>query len=148
MLSSWRYRVQPLLVVASTWLVYGMAAGLTEGGGILSRPKEHWFLLWIPLALIAALSINYRARRLLVTPVQRLTPQALDSLASGAQVIESDGLGPKVLRLEGEIFSSCFAHAAGTPRAASILIPSALRCTANNCKTWEYRARQSATCTI
>ncbi|MEX0163064.1 O-antigen ligase family protein [Pseudomonas brassicacearum] len=108
LLSSWRYRAQPLLVVASTWLVYGMAAGLTEGGGILSRPKEHWFLLWIPLALIAALSINYRARRLLVTPVQRLTPQALDSLASGAQVIESDGLGPKVLRLEGGDFLKLF----------------------------------------
>jgi len=108
LLSSWRYRVQPLFIIVSAWLVYGMAAGLTEGGGILSRPKEHWFLLWIPLALIAALSINFRAGRLLAIPVQRLTPQALQSLTSGAQIIESDGLGPKVLRLEGGNFLKLF----------------------------------------
>lgn len=108
LLSSWRYRVQPLLVVASTWLIYGMSAALTEGGGIMSRPKEHWFLLWIPLALIAALSINYRARRLLGIPVEPLTPQALKTLSAGAQVIESDGLGPKVLRLSGGNFLKLF----------------------------------------
>ncbi|TNF81651.1 polymerase [Pseudomonas sp. ICMP22404] len=108
LLSSWRYRNHPLFIVASTWLVYGMSAALTEGGGILSRPKEHWFLLWIPLALIAALSINYRARRLLDTPVERLTPQALETLSAGAQVIESDGLGPKVLRLSGGDFLKLF----------------------------------------
>ncbi|MGN8274231.1 O-antigen ligase family protein [Pseudomonas sp. SMN5] len=106
--SGWRYRVHPLLVVASTWLIYGMSAALTEGGGILSRPKEHWFLLWIPLALIAALSINYRARRLLNIPVEQLTPQALETLSAGAQVIESDGLGPKVLRLSGGDFLKLF----------------------------------------
>ena len=27
--------------------MYGIGAGLTEGGGIISRPKEHWYLLWI-----------------------------------------------------------------------------------------------------
>ncbi|WP_025211504.1 bifunctional O-antigen ligase/aminoglycoside phosphotransferase family protein [Pseudomonas brassicacearum] len=108
LLSSWRYRVQPFLVMASTWLIYGMGAGLTEGGGILSRPKEHWFLLWIPLALIAALSINYRARRLLNIPVQKLSPQALEGLTCDAQVIESDGLGPKVLRLAGGDFLKLF----------------------------------------
>ncbi|KGU85676.1 polymerase [Pseudomonas mediterranea] len=108
LLSSWRYRVQPFLVMASTWLIYGMGAGLTEGGGILSRPKEHWFLLWIPLALIAALSINYRARRLLNLPVEKLSPQALETISSQAQVIESDGLGPKVLRLSGGDFLKLF----------------------------------------
>ena len=52
---SWQLRAEPLLILASTWLMFGIGAGLTEGGGILSRPKEHWFLLWIPLALILSL---------------------------------------------------------------------------------------------
>ncbi|MFJ2488680.1 O-antigen ligase family protein [Pseudomonas sp. NPDC087639] len=108
LLSSWRQRVQPLLIIASTWLVFGIGAGLTEGGGIISRPKEHWFLLWIPLALIAALSINQRARRLLATPVQKLAVTDLQRLSSDAQVIEEDGLGPKVLRLADGSFLKLF----------------------------------------
>ncbi|MDI3398456.1 O-antigen ligase family protein [Pseudomonas sp. V88_4] len=108
LLSSWRQRVQPLLIIASTWLVFGIGAGLTEGGGIISRPKEHWFLLWIPLALIAALSINQRARRLLTMPVQKLSASALQQLGNGAQVIEEDGLGPKVLRLADGSFLKLF----------------------------------------
>lgn len=108
LLSSWRQRVQPLLIIASTWLVFGIGAGLTEGGGIISRPKEHWFLLWIPLALIAALSINQRARRLLTMPVRRLSASALQQLSTDAQVIEEDGLGPKVLRLSDGSFLKLF----------------------------------------
>ena len=108
LLSSWRQRVQPLLIIASTWLVFGIGAGLTEGGGIISRPKEHWFLLWIPLALIAALSINQRARRLLAMQVQKLSATALQQLSSDAQVIEEDGLGPKVLRLSDGSFLKLF----------------------------------------
>jgi tRNA A-37 threonylcarbamoyl transferase component Bud32 len=108
LLSSWRQRVQPLLIIASTWLVFGIGAGLTEGGGIISRPKEHWFLLWIPLALIAALSINQRARRLLTLPVQKLGAADLEQLSSAAQVIEEDGLGPKVLRLSDGSFLKLF----------------------------------------
>ncbi|MFJ7798752.1 O-antigen ligase family protein [Pseudomonas sp. NPDC096950] len=108
LLSSWRHRVQPLFIVASTWLVFGIGAGLTEGGGIISRPKEHWFLLWIPLALIAALSINQRARRLLTQPVKALTPAACEQMTAGAQVIEEDGLGPKVLRLVDGSFLKLF----------------------------------------
>ncbi|MGA8133924.1 MAG: O-antigen ligase family protein [Pseudomonas gingeri] len=57
LLSGYKQRIQPLYVLASTLLVYGIGAGLTEGGNILTRPREHWFLLWIPLALIAALNI-------------------------------------------------------------------------------------------
>ncbi|EXI88822.1 MAG: Lipid A core - O-antigen ligase [Candidatus Accumulibacter regalis] len=53
----WRNRNALLFVIAGSLLIYGLGAGLTEGGGILSRPKEHWFLTWIPLALIAALNI-------------------------------------------------------------------------------------------
>ncbi|QVW23828.1 O-antigen ligase family protein [Pseudomonas hormoni] len=108
LLSSWRHRVQPLFIIASTWLVFGIGAGLTEGGGIISRPKEHWFLLWIPLALIAALSINQRAGRLLAMPIKQLAQAALQKLTANAQVIEEDGLGPKVLRLVDGSFLKLF----------------------------------------
>jgi O-antigen ligase/tRNA A-37 threonylcarbamoyl transferase component Bud32 len=108
LLSSWRNRVQPLFIIASTWLIFGIGAGLTEGGGIISRPKEHWFLLWIPLALIVALCINQRARRLLAMPIKTLTPTALHQLTANAQVIEEDGLGPKVLRLLDGSFLKLF----------------------------------------
>ncbi|VVN09957.1 hypothetical protein PS645_03737 [Pseudomonas fluorescens] len=106
--SSWRHRVQPLLIIASTWLVFGIGAGLTEGGGIISRPKEHWFLLWIPLALIAALVINQRAGRLLAMPIRTLAQTALEKLTNNAHVIEEDGLGPKVLRLVDGSFLKLF----------------------------------------
>lgn len=108
LLSSWRHRVQPLFIIASTWLIFGIGAGLTEGGGIISRPKEHWFLLWIPLALIAALSINQRAKRLLAMPVKPLSPAAMQQMSTDAQVIEEDGLGPKVLRLADGSFLKLF----------------------------------------
>jgi len=106
--SSWRHRVQPLFILASAWLVYGIGAGLTEGGGILPRPKEHWYLLWIPLALIAALSINQRFKTLRDRPVRSLSRAALDTLQAHAHVIEEDGLGPKVLRLENGNFLKLF----------------------------------------
>lgn len=108
LLSSWRQRVQPMLIIASTWLIFGIGAGLTEGGGIISRPKEHWFLLWIPLALIAALSINQRARRLLTRPVQKLSVTGLEQLSREARIIEEDGLGPKVLCLSDGSFLKLF----------------------------------------
>ena len=106
--SSWRHRVQPLFILASAWLVYGIGAGLTEGGGIISRPKEHWYLLWIPLALIAALNIGLRLKTLRDRPVHRLSDAAFNTLASHAQVIEEDGLGPKVLRLQNGNFLKLF----------------------------------------
>ena len=56
----WKQRDNALFMIAGGLLIYGMGAGLTEGGGILMRPKEHWFLTWIPLALIAALNISNR----------------------------------------------------------------------------------------
>ncbi|WP_339080262.1 O-antigen ligase family protein [Pseudomonas sp. TMP9] len=56
----WKHRSNYLFLVCGALLVYGIGAGLTEGGGILPRPKEHWLATWIPLALIAALSIRTR----------------------------------------------------------------------------------------
>lgn len=54
LLFAWRNRHNPLVMIASALVVYGLGAGLTEGRGFLSRPKEHWFLIWIPIALQAA----------------------------------------------------------------------------------------------
>ncbi|KTC64276.1 polymerase, partial [Pseudomonas fluorescens ABAC62] len=92
-------RAQKLFLLTSALLAYGIGAGLTEGGGILSRPKEHWFLLWIPLALLAGLSIAQRRRKLSSVPVTTPKARDFDALCSNAHIIEEDGLGPKVLRL-------------------------------------------------
>ncbi|VXB46880.1 conserved membrane hypothetical protein [Pseudomonas sp. 8AS] len=48
--------------LVSALIVYGLCAGLSEGSNFLSRPNENWFIIWIPLALIAALSIAQRLR--------------------------------------------------------------------------------------
>ncbi len=103
-----KQRAQPLFILASSLLMYGIGAGLTEGGGILSRPKEHWFLLWIPLAIIAGLSVAQRRRSVLSMPVQPLKTETFEQLCSDAHVIEADGLGPKVLRLADGRFLKVF----------------------------------------
>ncbi len=53
-------RALPQFQIASALLIYGLCAGLTEGGNYLSRPNESWFLIWIPMALLGALSIRHR----------------------------------------------------------------------------------------
>ncbi len=52
--SSWRGRGDRWVVVAAAAVVYGLFAGMTEGGALFPRPKEHWFLTWIPLSLLLA----------------------------------------------------------------------------------------------
>ncbi len=52
MIYSWRNRHDSLVLVTSALLIFGFFAGLTEGRDFLSRPKEHWFLIWIPFALL------------------------------------------------------------------------------------------------
>jgi len=42
------------VLICSAAVVSGLVAGLTEGISYLSRPKEHWFLIWIPLSFLAA----------------------------------------------------------------------------------------------
>lgn len=106
--SGWRNRRQQLFVLASALLVFGIGAGLTEGGGIMSRPKEHWFLIWIPLALLAALSVARRTGRLPTAEMRKLSRDESERLACGATVIEEDGLGPKVLRLSDGSFLKLF----------------------------------------
>ncbi|MBN7822718.1 hypothetical protein J0A65_22840, partial [Bowmanella sp. Y57] len=58
----WKHRSDTYFTIAGALVVYGIGAGLAEGGGILARPKEHWFLTWIPLALVTALNIGRKLR--------------------------------------------------------------------------------------
>lgn len=58
---AWKNRQSPAVLLASTWLMFGLASGLTEGNAFLPRPKEHWFLIWIPLALLYALWVQKSA---------------------------------------------------------------------------------------
>lgn len=59
---SWIYRKHPAVTLAATWLVFGFASGLTEGSAFMSRPKEHWFLIWLPLAMVYGQSLIYWKR--------------------------------------------------------------------------------------
>ena len=52
--AAWKHRADAAVVIFSTAVVYGLMAGMTEGGSFLSRPKEHWLLIWVPLGLLNA----------------------------------------------------------------------------------------------
>ena len=58
----WTYRKHPGVTLAATWLIFGFASGLTEGSAFMSRPKEHWFLIWIPMALVYGQSLVHWKR--------------------------------------------------------------------------------------
>lgn len=107
LLSSWRQRQEPMFITGSAWMAFGIGAMLTEGGAIVSQPKEHWFLLWIPLAIIAALSIANRAEQL-PKASKYVGDEARAKLYIGAQVIEADHSGPKVLKLADGSFLKVF----------------------------------------
>jgi len=84
------------LQLASALVVYGLAAGLTEGSNFLPRPNENWFLIWIPLSLITAISISLRQE----APRSRtLSRSQLNELLQTARIIEEDGHGVKVAEL-------------------------------------------------
>ena len=59
----WNNRRDHAVLIASALLIFGLVAGLTEGRDFLSRPKEHWFLIWIPFALTIAAWIGARGRK-------------------------------------------------------------------------------------
>lgn len=105
--AGWRNRHDWRFVLASALMIYGIGAALTEGGGILSRPKEHWFLLWIPLAMMAALSATSRLKRARVR-LRPVSADELNQLMDGSTVIEQDGLGPKVVKLSDGTFLKLF----------------------------------------
>lgn len=93
------------LRLASALAVYGLAAGLTEGSNFLSRPNENWFLIWIPLSLIAALSISLRQE----APRSRVMARSqLNELLQTARIIEEDGHGVKVAELADGTYLKLF----------------------------------------
>lgn len=55
-----KFRNVPAFKLASSLLVFGLAAGLTEGSNFLSRPNESWFLTWLPLSVVIALTLHQR----------------------------------------------------------------------------------------
>ena len=57
---TFKYRAEANFQISSALIVYGIGAGLTEGGNFLSRPNESWFMIWIPLATCCALAVNKR----------------------------------------------------------------------------------------
>ena len=60
LLESWQWRKNRWVQAFSATVVYGLVAGMTEGGSFFSRPKEHWFMIWIPLVLLAATTWRLR----------------------------------------------------------------------------------------
>ncbi|MCV2218225.1 O-antigen ligase family protein [Thauera sp. Sel9] len=50
-------------VVASCLVVFGLAAGLTEGGNFFSRPNESWFITWLPLGFAVAATAHMRTNQ-------------------------------------------------------------------------------------
>lgn len=104
----WRQRYQPHYLTASVLLIYGLAASMTEGGSIFSRPKEHWLIVWIPIALIAALHIAQRVSTRIPFDMQRLSHDELSDMLRQSRIIEEDGLGPKVVALKDGCFLKIF----------------------------------------
>jgi tRNA A-37 threonylcarbamoyl transferase component Bud32 len=105
---SWKSRSNRYFILASSLLVFGIGAGLTEGGGVFSRPKEHWFLIWIPLALIYGVSKLSKLRSNSGTDMIHLAIDSYTSLTKDGETIEEDGLGPKVICLKDGSFLKIF----------------------------------------
>jgi O-antigen ligase len=76
----------------SALLIFGLVSGLTEGGAYLSRPKEHWFLVWIPMAMLAAAWQAKRQSRLSAsTAVGTLPVASSHSMPISATAPAADG---------------------------------------------------------
>lgn len=58
------------VVIASCLVIFGLGAGLTEGGNFYSRPNESWFITWIPLGFAIA-SIAAASKSGVVAPHQK-----------------------------------------------------------------------------
>jgi O-antigen ligase len=53
--------------VAALVLVFGASCALTEGGAFFSRPKEQWFIIWIPIALAVTVKLGNILKQALST---------------------------------------------------------------------------------
>jgi O-antigen ligase/tRNA A-37 threonylcarbamoyl transferase component Bud32 len=99
------HRHHPGLQLASALVMYGLAAGLAEGSNFLSRPNENWFLIWIPLSLVAAISIALRQNASASTS---LSNDQLAAVLHEADLIEEDGHGVKVAKLKDGTYMKLF----------------------------------------
>jgi len=43
--------------------IFGASCALTEGSAFFSRPKEQWYIIWVPIALVVALQIGRSLKR-------------------------------------------------------------------------------------
>jgi O-antigen ligase len=43
-----------LVVLSGCLSIYGVGSGMTDGMTYISRAKEHWFILWIPISILVA----------------------------------------------------------------------------------------------
>jgi O-antigen ligase len=57
---AWRWRRDRWVLMFSATVVYGFVAGLTGEGAFFSRPKEVWFLVWIPITLLSHATFKAR----------------------------------------------------------------------------------------
>lgn len=48
------------------WLIVFVLGGLTDGGGLMSRPSEHWFNIWLPLFFLLTFVVSHRVSELKV----------------------------------------------------------------------------------
>ncbi|RLD73554.1 MAG: hypothetical protein DRJ07_20675, partial [Bacteroidetes bacterium] len=51
----------PLVKIGGLMLLYGMMAGFTEGSTFFTRPKEIWFLTWLPISLLIIAEFNSKS---------------------------------------------------------------------------------------
>lgn len=65
----WKNHHVPAVNLAAAWLIFGLGSGLTEGMAFMSRPKEHWFLIWIPFAMIYAQWVGKPGRSICDTKI-------------------------------------------------------------------------------
>lgn len=91
--------------LASALIAYGLGAGLTEGSNFLSRPNESWFLVWIPLSLLVAISSHLRRAG---PPVKTVSAEQLAHRLRNSRIIEQDGHGVKVAELSDGKFIKLF----------------------------------------
>jgi len=47
-----------LVTTGFAMLIFGIFAGMTEGGGFFTRPKEIWFLIWLPIAILISVNVH------------------------------------------------------------------------------------------
>ncbi|MDE1461929.1 O-antigen ligase family protein [Spartinivicinus poritis] len=53
-IKSYKQNNDILIFIVLPLLVYGVLGGISEGGNIVSRPKEVWYISWVPISLAIA----------------------------------------------------------------------------------------------